>query len=114
MNLEESNLLDSWYRIKDEKELEAFILAGWTNFTLRPNGSTEWVYINESLLDKGKAQLSLPGFKKKRPPNWVIFRDLLTAIRFHQVCVPGPLSAHEKAQLAMGYNRLLEPSNLSM
>lgn len=89
-----------WHRIETETEVEDFIRAGWTNFTLRPYGSTEWIYVDVKLMEKELAQLCLHGFGIRRPPNPYIFRDLMTGARLGQACVPGPLSAHEQAMLA--------------
>lgn len=92
-----------WYRIESIEELEHFIRGGWTNFTLRPLGSTMWIYINEELFDKGEACLALPGFQKKRQPNWMAFKEFYDSLRVgRQVCVPGPLTAHDHAQLEIG------------
>lgn len=92
-----------WHRIQSSEELEHFVRGGWTNFTLRPHGSSMWIYMDETLFDRGQACLSLPGFEKKRPPNWMLFKEFFTSMRFgRQVCVPGPLTAHDQAQLEMG------------
>jgi hypothetical protein len=91
-----------WHRIKDEHQLEDLIRGGWTDFTLRPYGPTIWIYINEELFDKREACLALPGFQQKGSPSWHMFRELLTDVRFNRACVPGPLTAHEIAQLEIG------------
>ncbi len=93
---------EGYHRIYSEEELEHFIRGGWENFILRPFGERMFIHITEELFDEGLAQLSLYDFKGFKPPNWTIFRELLTAAKRHQVCVPGPLTAHDKAQLTVG------------
>lgn len=97
-----SSDLPEWHRVENEEQLEDLIRGGYTNFTLRPYGATVYVYITEELFDRGEACLSLPGFELKRPPNWFLFRELLTDVKFNRVCIPGPLTAHELAIMELG------------
>lgn len=102
-----SDCLDGWHRIKSEVELELFILAGWTNFTLKPFGSVEYIYINPFFLSKQVACLAARGFHTLSEPHWTIYRDLFTGVAHERVCVPGPLTAHDKAQLMSGREKLI-------
>ena len=96
------NILEPWHRITSEEELEYFVRGGWTEFTVRPNGSIEYVFLNEDLFNRQLAQLCTTGFKRKWHPGWVTFRDIVYATKHGQVCVPGPLSAHEMAMVEVG------------
>lgn len=51
-----STLMEPWHRIESEAELKALIWAGWTDFTVRPGGTTEWVQCTKELwtAQKGK------------------------------------------------------------
>lgn len=44
-----STLMEPWHRIESEAELKALIWAGWTDFTVRPGGTTEWVQCTKEL-----------------------------------------------------------------
>jgi hypothetical protein len=96
------------HRLHSCEELEQFVRGGWENFTVRPHGSTEWIHITEELFDKGIAELSRSNFKDHLPATWYTFRDLMTAASRNQVCVPGSLTAHDKAQLAIGIIKCLD------
>jgi hypothetical protein len=100
-----------WYRIDSEEEFEYFIRGGWTNFIIRPYGDTMWVYINEDLFNRQRACLSLPNFRQKGSPSWNLFREIADCAHREHICVPGPLSAHDLAQLEVGKNKCKNVSN---
>lgn len=88
-----------WHRVENEEQLEALIRNGWTEFTIRPYGSRQWIYITEELFDKKEACRCFPGFKQGKSTHRMVFDELMIAARFNHVCIPGPLTAHELAAL---------------
>ncbi len=90
-----------WHTVWNEDELEAFISAGWTQFTLRPDGSAMGVFITPDMYKRHVARLATPSFSKiSDRDTWQMFRELMTGLRYGQVRVPGPLTAHDLATLA--------------
>lgn len=88
-----------WHTVKDEAELKKLVKAGYHRFTLRPNGSTMWAFMNENMLKKEIACLALPGFVELRPPSWQLFREIVTGLKYGWTCVPGPFTATELAEI---------------
>jgi len=99
------NILEPWHRVTSEEQLEHLVRGGWEEFTLRPNGAWMAIWMNEDLFNRQLACLCTTNFKNRMPPNWTMFREIMIAVRLHQVCVPGPLSSHELAFLAVGENK---------